>query len=235
MYETDVQNNYCSCKAWKFQKKPNAVRDCKHLIKKRGFALPDVPGYSYKKSKPKFMLLSETVPATPIYNTEDYVFSRKYDGIRVALNTRGELITRGGVVLSELNMRYKPKFQLDGELCHVLEEGHVHVMKALDDKNQYQNLVMRVFDFWPAKNQCIPYVDRYEMLLDMKSNWPKNNLKLVKQNEFHDTVSLQQQINHLLRECVDQRLEGIVVRNKYSCYISDGERNNETIFKAKPK
>jgi ATP-dependent DNA ligase len=235
MYKTDVRENYCSCKAWKYQRKHNPSRDCKHLIKKRGFALPPSDGYEYTKTKPKFMLLSETVPKKPILNVEDYVFSRKYDGIRAALKTDGELITRGGVVLSDFDMKYKPPFQLDGELCHLQNEGHVDVMKALD-KKQYNDLIFRVFDLWPSKNECIPYVDRYNMLFDMHQYWPKTKMELVSHHDFESDSgsTLQDQIKTLVKDCSAQKFEGIVVRLKDGCYISSGKRDNKVIFKVKP-
>lgn len=235
MYKTDVAENYCSCKSWKYQSKPNSVRDCKHLIEMRGFALPPSEGYKYTKTKPTFMLLSETVPKKSIQNVEDYSFTIKYDGIRVKLNTDGELITRSGIFLSDYNMNYKPPFQLDGELCHLRKEGHVNVMKAIDQK-KYNQLVMRVFDFLPAQTECISYTDRYDMLFDIHHVWPNKKIQLVAQHEFLINGSnLQQQIKGLVADCREQGFEGVVVRSKDSCYTTTGRRDNKIIFKVKPE
>ena len=108
-------------------------------------------------------------------------------------------------------------------------------MKALD-KKQYSDLVMRVFDYWPAANECIPYVDRYHMLFDIYKEWPKSNMKLVSQHEFEsDSYSLQDQITRLVMDCRDNNFEGIVVRSKDVCYIDTGRRDNQAIFKVKPR
>jgi ATP-dependent DNA ligase len=234
MYKTIVKENYCNCKAWKYQRKPNRNRDCKHLIKKRGFTLLHSEDYEYVKSKPSFMLLSETVPTKPIINVDDYVFSRKFDGIRVALNSNGDLITRSGVVLKDY-IQYKPPFQLDGELCHLKKEGYVNVMKALD-KKEYSDLVVRVFDFFPdEEDKCIPYIQRYDELFNISREWPKKKMEFVVQHNFEiDGSFLQDQIKKLVLDCRDQGFEGIVVRSKKSCYIRSGTRDNKVIFKIKP-
>ena len=258
-YTTNVDTNYCSCKHWKYQRKPVSARDCKHLIANRGFALQSVDEYEYVQNKPAFMLLSENIPKRPIMQVENYLFSRKFDGIRCALDTDGRFISRGGVLLFDIP--FTPPFQLDGELCHRNTEGHVHVMKALD-KKQYHLLVFRAFDLWPPvitttnNNKKTSrrrertrrkrgthmvlavdasYATRYKMLQEIVTNNSKNEfITLVTQHDFSNTgTSLQEQVNTILEKYQANGFEGVVVRCKTSPYTNSGRRDNTVMFKAK--
>ena len=45
-YETDLDRNYCSCPAWKFQRKPALQRTCKHIEQFRAAAAKRQPVFA---------------------------------------------------------------------------------------------------------------------------------------------------------------------------------------------
>ena len=223
MYETDVATNYCSCLAWKFQRRPPNSRDCKHLIKLRG-PLQGGSEYQYV-DRPKFHLLAQNVPTKPL-DASRYVFSRKFDGIRVQIRPNGDVVSRAGVVLP-IKIRTRSRHPLDAELCVADQEGHARCMEALD-RGDTDRLVARVFDYWPSKRTT--FEARYHDLLGM--TMPRN-VELVAQHRF-GPGTVQKQLVDLLRDCEDRHMEGVVVRSLDALYRVDGKRSSKEMFKSKP-
>ena len=231
MYETSLKKNFCSCKAWQFQKMPVKDRNCKHLIALREFPLKKSKKNQYiYVNKPEFMLLAQKVPKKKLHSA-DYLFSRKYDGIRVKVSKDGKMITRKGVVVNLPTLgTFSHEFDAELCMCEKFEQGHTIVMNEID-KNQMDNLIINVFDFWPT-NKNETYTERYETLLKLQKTWPEK-IHLVKQYDFETSKTLQDNLPSLMDKCLIQGLEGIVVRKKDGKYNFNGQRRNLILFKVK--
>jgi ATP-dependent DNA ligase len=239
-YVTDVSKNACSCKHWKYQRRPPDNRDCKHLIELRGFNLKQSSSssmYTYAERKPDFMLLAQKCPKKKLYASE-YVFSRKYDGIRIKITKDGKLITRNGVILNFPSIG-KFEYDLDGELCmkEMNKQGHANVMREINEKKNLFNLNVYVFDVFVEN---VPFLERNELLDEISKSWPKNNniktvrIQKIVQHEFLLTNDfVQDELPHLIKECIKHNFEGIVVRIKNGLYNFEKRRNGLVMFKVK--
>lgn len=231
-YNTIVEKNYCSCPNWKYQRKPPSQRDCKHLIQQRGYVNNrNTQTYTYTQFKPKFQLISETIPKKPITDTTLYTFSRKFDGIRVMFH-KGELVTRNGVKLTGFKYYGSKRFRnippLDCELCHISREGHNQVMAALDN-NDWSYLKLGVID---TMQETLPFSDRYRIIQQLRL--PKDGFFKIQQFAFYKNMTVQQSLPKLISLCQSKNFEGIIVRKWSAFYDSSGKRNNLVIFKVKP-
>ena len=122
MYVTDIEKNYCSCMAWKYQKIHPNQRTCKHLDNVR---TTEIKKLGVKQSAPKLMLFSSSIANV----SPGWVWSEKYDGIRV-LWTGSELISRGGITLGGHPWKLPNNVKLDGELWS-RSKGRIGAMDAL--------------------------------------------------------------------------------------------------------
>ena len=246
-YQTSLMKNTCSCLGWKYQRKPPHLRSCKHLRQLGQEPSAQNAPYEYRAMDPALpptpMLVAQSPPLTPL-NPKEYLFSRKYDGIRVWFD--GELLTtRNGVILTgapkKLRLLSLPPLPheiavLDGELVHRTIDSHYAVMESVNNR-RWSDLRFQVFDFVPRSvHSELPFLDRYRLLLTLQKHAWKSlqpTICLVQQNAFLPHVSVQQQLPFLMSQCSEQNQEGIVVRQKQHTYDRNGKRVKTAMFKVK--
>jgi hypothetical protein len=232
-YRVNIDNNSCECLHWKYQRKPIHLRSCKHLdsVRVRPVVLEDVYSvvtYSPKKVKDDyFQLISSHVPRR-IHTMAVYVFSEKFDGIRIRIH-KGFGTTRRGMVIDLATMQLPfgdqtDDLEYDAELIHknVLVGGHHNVMKELN-RNTLQKLTVKVFDVIDLN---LPFQERYRKLTDVL----RDDLSsfLVSQRPVESWRQLAQE----LEKVQSKHGEGLIIRNITSYYIPQ-KRNSKNVFKLK--
>ena len=182
--------------------------------------------------KTMFMVLGRRAPAKDLL-ADQYVFSRKHDGIRVRISCNGVLSTRNGMILHPPWTYGTITHPLDGELCmrDADAQGHARVMRAIHTA-AWDTLIIRVFDHFPDKTDD-SFIDRYNRLVKRFSSRIHPALQLVEQHEFPSDGYVQDYLHGLLDTCSSENCEGVVVRSKDGAYITTGKRDARVIFKVK--
>lgn len=211
-YTLDIRKHSCTCKSWQYVR--TGDRNCKHLRQLRA----PVTTVTYTKEKQPFQLISE---AMPVRFRPHYLFSEKYDGIRVAVKGCYGY-TRNGMKI-DLSSMYTPTCTdhvYDAELCMCLNSTHDTVMahvhsgkmermqlRIFDLIDEYRTLGQRLLCLWQLS---IPeqYVVRYHMV----------DLDLTRT---------------LAAWTVDDTREGVIIRNPDGLYNMKEQRSNQNAFKIK--
>jgi len=160
----------------------------------------------------------------PKRNGSNVCYSRKYDGIRIEVNTQGVLLSRNGYILpSDLLPKWakRCKYNLDGELVTHKDSTHTKVIKALH-RGDYEYLKLMVFD---VKVPDVPFSERLELLAKCV---PKANRVQQKKIVNDSTIS------DAMAECETKGYEGIVVRSLQAPYTC-GRQSNKVMYKIKVK
>ena len=161
-YVLDIQKHRCTCNSWIFRQ--TGTHNCKHLMS----IVPPVRGVKFLKQPQSIQLISDHVPKR--WNPLDWVFSTKYDGIRVLCKGK-TMFTRGqkdGKMQLDMTMlprehRIETDLVLDGELCahsDTLRLGHDFVLRCILSGNMSQ-LRVRVID---VVDQRLPFEERCHVL-----------------------------------------------------------------------
>ena len=222
-YSVDVEKNTCTCLHWKYQRLPVNQRTCKHLESVRGKRWSASPQYVRYPSKAchdnVFQLIADVPPAR--FSPAAYVWSEKYDGIRVRLNGP-TATTRGGISidLSALDLPFvSNEHEFDGELICPRRPGHFSVMRELN-ANNVANLTVKVFD---VIDDTRPFHERLRVL--------RQTVREDYRVSYADIPPLEELQRHL-RDILAGGGEGIVVRRRDAAY-GHGERRRNVAFKGK--
>ena len=218
-------SNYCSCPAWKFQKKPPSKRTCKHLQNNQRSSQGDE--YVYSKQKPQFAHVSNQPPkVTPDHRS--LCWSRKYDGIRVLVSKQGqELTTRNGVVLtpkhydSSQTLSSNPEHVFDAELVtiHGNRSTHAQVMQHVSNQ-EWHLLCLKIFDLYPTTKR------QRDMTFQQRQQFIQKHV-----DRYPGSVVQQHPMDELPR--FDRtHWEGHIVRTHSSPYRFNS-RSNKTGWKVK--
>lgn len=239
-YVVDILKNTCTCKSWKYQRKPNNQRDCKHLIQLRGHRLEVTPNniltYPSKKTTTfPFQLISSTIPKRLNQTITSYMWSIKHDGIRVALDSSslgGR--TRAGLYVTHFPSSSSvvlPKNNIyDTELIYVddkegTKSNHDLVWKVLNE-GKTEHLQYRIFGILEIDGNSTnewTFEKRYEYICD---HIPES---LLVRQEFCETWP---QLQFELKTVLENNGEGLVVRSRHGLYLG-GKRKNTNAFKMK--
>jgi ATP-dependent DNA ligase len=243
-YAVDVVQNFCPCLAFRYQRKPNHLRDCKHLKQVRGFPLPISSltesawlTYPIKKKiqnlHPKFHLISEIIPRLKQTILEQFYWSIKYDGIRLALSkdgghTRNGVkvhfhtsvfdISEGDIYDVELISVEKEKVSHHDRVWNILNGPRTEASKMLLD--------IRIFDVLQiagVPTTTLSFKDRYAYLCRTVPS-----ALVVAQTPVETWKKLCQELSEVL----DKNGEGLVVRSENGMYLQD-KRRNTNAFKMK--
>ena len=221
-YILDINKRFCPCQSWQFHNNEYTDRNCKHL------KLLCRPGRAvkYTKVQHSFQLFSETVPNPSVYT--DWIFSQKYDGIRVKVDgTVGW--TRGGMKI-DLSSIWTPPVghHYDAELCVVdpTTSTHDNVM-ILAHAGKIKSLQLMIFDIIDDGSQTMG--QRLQTLRAM--DIPMANS--VQYQWVDDNGTGKSFIDRLADMKIgSRRCEGVVVRNPTSYYDASGHRSISS-FKVK--
>jgi hypothetical protein len=223
-YTVDPSMNTCTCMKWKYQRLPVGQRTCKHLDSVRVRSerlLPSITLYPTTSVEDTyFQLVTHHIPTT--IEAYDYVYSIKYDGIRVRINGN-RATTRGGIVIDISGLKLPfvtgAETEYDAELIHTKKPGHNHVMIELY-ANRLENLSVKVFDIIDT---TLSFAERQTIV--------KEHVEapfLVEYHPIHDRTHLSTVVKAVL--AVGE--EGIVVRRCNGTY-RPGRRSRYNAFKVK--
>jgi hypothetical protein len=232
-YDIDIVLNTCTCMKWKYQRLPVAQRTCKHLARERErqrergiVSTPKTETFSITTYPPihvedtYFQLFSHHIPDTLNYN--DYVYSIKYDGIRIRI-TGNQAITRGGITIDLTGMAGIPfddtMTEWDAELIHLTKPGHNNVMIELY-ANRVNKLSVRVFD-----------------VIDTTQTFGERQARLVQYvptpfRVQYKPIRDRKHLSIVVKEILGAGEEGVVVRNLNGKY-EPGHRSRFNAFKVK--
>ncbi len=139
----------------------------------------------------------------------DWVMSEKLDGIRGFWDGK-KLISRGGKTLNSpkfWTMNF-PNFEIDGELWTKrgdFERISSIVRRKMPD-NRWETVSFNIFE---VPNQKGGLLQRLEVLQTYLKQHPNKILKIIKQTP----IKSKQQLDNFLGKVIDNKGEGIVVRN----------------------
>lgn len=218
-YTVHAGLNTCTCQHWKYQRRPVRQRTCKHLdsVQETSPSLTTYPQQPVADTY--FQLVTHHIPTHLPAN--EYVYSRKYDGIRIRV-TGTMATTRGGMTidLTALALSFvDTRLEYDAELIHVRTPGHRRVMSDVN-ANRLHNLSVRVFD-----------------LIDTTRTFQERQIRIVDHVPLPYRVTYAPVYNrtHLalvVRDALHRGEEGVVVR-RLSGHYEPGRRRRDTVFKVK--
>ena len=227
-YLINLDRRHCSCKSYQYLKTERGDRNCKHL---NSLCRPSYI-VTYTKKNQAFQLISEHVPKNPsVYM--DWIYSQKYDGIRV-LVTGTSAWTRFGMKIDLSSIWTPPPgHTYDAELCIIGKEYPVHnhdVVLSCILSGKIHSLRLLIFDLYDPTGvlTCgqrllrlwgLPIPDLYLVRYQM--------VHLRKGPSFHTRLS---QLNIGSDLC-----EGVIVRNPDTVYDGSGKRTSRSVFKVKTK
>ena len=221
-YTVDTVLNTCTCKGWKFQKKPNHLRKCKHMISRHtSEEMTFIMG-----PKLACALLSNQVPKT--LDVTSYMVSVKYDGVFGRIH-ENKLILRGGWTYVLHTSFFTP---LDVEICIKPAETHTYT----------HNDVMIILNTLPLDLTCLElkvfdctceeiFEKRANKIMSMDlssipiTTTPVKHFPLP--NENWQSIR-----DKLLSIAINTKIEGFVLRKKDSYYSTTSRVMNG--FKIKP-
>ena len=219
-YTVDTVLNTCTCMKWKYQRLPIAQRTCKHLdsVRIHTPGIPSITKYPLIHVEDTyFQLVTHHIPD----HLDDFVYSVKYDGIRIRI-TGNKAITRGGITidLTDMDLQFgDPMIEYDAELIHLTKPGHTNVMLELY-ANRLNNLSVRVFDVIDTTRT---FRERQEQIV---GHVPPD-LRVQ-----HTPVRDREHLSRVVNEILDTGAEGVVVRHLDGQY-EPGRRSRLNIFKVK--
>lgn len=232
IYKVNIEKNTCTCPAWKYHRKN--IPTCKHLDLVRTAPDQSTSFVHYIKNKKKkcdnFHVISSYLPKTSL---DTYVYSRKYDGIRIrfcmldkkAITRKCGMSIDISSILPHTTNNIDDTIEFDAELLFEGnfskgKTGHDMVMKELTN-NRIHNLTIKVFDI----------IDRTKTFEDRLIVLKKCNLPTEMIVDYKSAYNYQ----HLQSVMISYKklhYEGIVVRNMSGLYTS-GKMCNRNAFKIK--
>ena len=222
-YTVDTVLNTCTCMKWKYQRLPVEQRTCKHLDSVRIQKTTDTPSITtyplIHVEDTYFQLVTHMIPNH--LEPDAYVYSIKYDGIRIRL-TGNQAITRGGMTidLTEMGLHFDdPTTEYDAELIHVTKPGHANVMMELY-ANTVDRLSVRVFDVIDTTRTFRERQERIGQHIP-----PPFRVQ-------HIPVRDREHLSMVVKEILGTGAEGVVVRHLDGKY-EPGRRSRFNIFKVK--
>ena len=222
-YRIDINRRHCSCPSYKWHNNQNGDRNCKHL----NTLCAPCTVVEYTKQPQPFQLISETVPERSVYH--DWIFSQKYDGIRVKVEgTVGW--TRGGMKIDLSSIWTPPPgYVYDCELCIVNPKTSTHdFVLACVLAGKITCLHLMVFDIMDDDQQA--FHRRLACLTGL--GLPESNM--VQYEMVDNGQEGPSFIDRLSTMKIGSRsCEGVVVRNLESHYDGSGHRSNTDMFKIK--
>jgi ATP-dependent DNA ligase len=222
-YDVDPVLNTCTCKKWKYQRVPVVNRTCKHLDSIRlQSSSPSITTYPEENIEDTyFQLVTHHIPTHLPANK--YVYSIKYDGIRVRI-TGNTAITRGGMTidLTQLALPFvDTRVEYDAELIYTDKPGHTNVMLELS-ANRIHALSVRVFDIIDTS---VPFQERLTTLMEQVPLPYRVN---------HTSLRDRTHLSKVVQEVLTTGAEGVVVRSLEG-YYEPGRRSRYNVFKVKRK
>jgi ATP-dependent DNA ligase len=222
-YTVDARSNTCTCMRWKYQRLPVRQRTCKHLDSirvRKPLLRPSITKYPDIPVEDTYFQLV-THHQSPQIEPLEYVYSIKYDGIRVRIRGH-EAITRGGIRIDVTEMELpfvSVDIEYDAELIHDAQPGHNRVMEELY-ANRLHRLSVRVFDLIDT---TLPFDERQTYVTEHVG--PPYRVQYL---PVHDRVHL----SRVVRSVLASGEEGIVVRRCKGLY-EPGRRSRYNAFKIK--
>lgn len=223
-YTINIEKNTCTCDAWKFQRLPIHVRTCKHLDsvrkqKNKGFSLITYP---YERvADDVFQLISNSLPTSSCL-LENYMYSRKYNGVRIRIQGT-TAYTRGGILIDITSMQLPFTTHLDNFDCELIihrgKTTHNNVMLEIN-ANRISKLSVKVIDLIDDDSVFSKRLKKLNKIVPKKYR--------VKYYEAKNWANIGQGLEKILKEGG----EGIVVRNKQGLY-TPSSRSKFNAFKIK--
>jgi DNA ligase-1 len=143
-----------------------------------------------------------------------WVMSEKLDGIRGFWDGE-KLISRGGVILNPPTYwtHNFPNFSIDGELWTKRSdfENISSIVRRKNADNRWQTVGFNIFE---VPNQAGGILQRLQVLQDYLQENPSQVITVIKQIP----VNSKQQLNRFLDKIIEQKGEGVVVRNPKTIY-----------------
>ena len=220
-YKTDIINNYCTCYAWKFQKRPNHCRVCKHLLQK-GAVVPISCDTSYSywlKTHPKPNVMLYTDNRTLV--KDNWLFSEKLDGVRGYFDGK-KMYSRSGREIDIpdriRNSLSTSPYPVDGEFWKEQKNRQAAVNAIQSHKSSvlWSNVNFFVFDIHISQ----PFWKRYKLIQQfpnycVQSAFDVNNL------------------DYILDKVILNHGEGLIVRNPEGFYKKTGRSKDVVKIKKK--
>jgi predicted nucleic acid-binding Zn finger protein len=220
VYTVNLALRHCTCPSYRYVR--NGTRHCKHLDR----LCEAQSTVEYTQEKLQVELLSETVPSKSCVYA-DWIYSPKYDGIRIRVKGR-QGWTRGGMKIDLSSIWTPPAGSLyECELCLDAKESSTHdavMVQVLAGRVQTLRLV--VFDLFDPTRTC------GQRLLQL---W---GLSLPPAHVVrYEMVQLWRGVGFLSRlaalDIGSAGFEGVVVRNPAARSDPRGRRSNRVAFKIK--
>jgi DNA ligase-1 len=211
------QTLYCSCPAYKFQRKAAKKRSCKHMesLYPSYAAIPDL--YPFVKTSspnvPLFAMLHKDDITRFKPARSEWMWSVKMDGIR-AVWMNGKLITRNGNLIyaaKNITQRLPLGVNLDGELWagkNTFEKTLGAVQNGPEDPF-WNKIKFWAFDIYDTASKDT-FLERHKQLLGLEDK----GVNVVTQLRVTNVLSLKRMLSKLTY----QGHEGIVVRNAVGLY-----------------
>ena len=215
---------YCSCLGWKYKKSPRETRVCRHIAEMFPDYVPQNP--PPRRSVPKFPKFTSQTNVHNVPNITDYMWSEKYDGVRVHWDGH-TLATRTGRIINapESFLVGLPAIQLDGELWagYKSRQRVISAMESGDTSGEWNNIKLMAFDI---PDDRYFYDMRYESLM-ASIGIEYASCELVE----HFPVESAHQMESVLGTVVAKGGEGIVLRHPSGKY--DGKQSSNNGIKVK--
>jgi DNA ligase 1 len=221
MYITDIHKNYCSCPAWKYQKKAMSLRTCKHLKKLiQTVEVTDCPDVEFQTThRPDIMLYSKRIDKIK----QGWVYSVKLDGVRCRWDGN-QMISRGGVIVdvpNRIRIGLPDDMLIDGEIwgngCTL--SYITNTIMLCKTSADWEPLNFHVFD---VNIKDVGYFIRMNILRDTAPT-----LTYCKQRVVHQLGRIQT----ILDKVVASGGEGLVVRSQTGLYKTG---RSQEVIKVKP-
>lgn len=146
---------YCTCRAWKFQRKPAEERTCKHIEQEFPTYAPSVQGAPARELRPPEVFLLSSVASgklRSIHNLNEFYWSEKYDGVRAVWDGES-LVSRTGKAFAAPPwfLEGMPNVKLDGELW--IDGQSLPQINAAVHGRMWRGVEYMVFDSpeWPEE------------------------------------------------------------------------------------
>ena len=223
-------NLWCSCKGFKYQRKPVRDRTCKHTLMWFSDYQPMPDLYPVEnRPKPELFLLSDFNPKNPPEDLTSFWWSEKLDGVRVFYDGK-DLITRGGKTVRaprDLLLNLPEGLQLDGELWagHNTLDRVLAAMQVGPPDPTWNQIRFMVFDSPQWSDES--FEERYQRLLEQRTDHPEEPWELVVQHRVRSFGELEKRVKKVTRVGG----EGVVLRHKEALYRKG--RNSKMALKWK--
>lgn len=214
---------YCSCPSWKFQRLPPEQRVCKHIDVM--FPQYEPQGAPEKRKVPRWPLLTEVRNLEDVENIDEFLWSEKYDGVRVHWDGN-TLATRSGTIIDappEFTDDL-PAMELDGELWagRGTFEKVLSAIQVGRTSSTWSDMVLMVFDTPLPRTK---FSDRVKLLRERLRC--QSSCKLVQQYPVPSLKALQTKVNKLLKSGA----EGIVLKHPSAPYRGGRDKKRALKYK----